>query len=203
MAQNNYYVEYATTGRATCKNKKCGKKIDKDILRIGKRFPSARFTDDGEQTDWYHWNCVFDALSRARKTTKRIESVDDLVGFNGLADAEQKLLKKAIEQNIYPSPGGEGNSGTSSSTTNSKSEKPKTKSKKTKMEAWISGPGGVEIGPISSKFFVGRGSNTSVFDKKVSKHQVELNGDNDFITVSARGINPIFIMKKGEKNRNE
>jgi hypothetical protein len=78
-----------------CKAKNCRKIIDKDELRIGKRFPSARFEEGGEATDWFHpvrltersWRsplglkaCIFDQLSRAKSTTKKIDSTADLQG---------------------------------------------------------------------------------------------------------------------------
>jgi hypothetical protein len=41
-----------------------------------------------------------EALRRARKSTKRIESEEDLEGFNTLADKEQEMIKECIKGTI-------------------------------------------------------------------------------------------------------
>ena len=76
-----------------CKLKDCKQKIEKDELRIGKKFPNSFFTEEGESTEWYHPKCIFQKLKKAKATTKKIESEEDLQGFGDLADDEQKKIK--------------------------------------------------------------------------------------------------------------
>eukprot|EP00118_Oscarella_pearsei_P009396 m.54141 g.54141 ORF g.54141 m.54141 type:complete len:870 (+) comp34313_c0_seq13:36-2645(+) len=93
MADNEYVVEYAKTGRSGCK--KCKEKIGKGAARIGKE-TSSPFGDDGKMTVWYHVECMFDALKRARATTKKIETTHDLKGFDLLDRDEQDDVKRLI-----------------------------------------------------------------------------------------------------------
>jgi hypothetical protein len=52
MATNTYVVEYAKTGRASCKNKPCKKKtIEKDSVRVGKVSPNP-FSDGDTKTEY-------------------------------------------------------------------------------------------------------------------------------------------------------
>lgn len=98
MADNRYCVEYANTGRASCKDTKCleaSKNIPKGFLRVGKVSPSP-FAEDAEMTSWYHFACAFNALSRARASTKKIEQEDDLEGFDQVKAEDQKKLRELI-----------------------------------------------------------------------------------------------------------
>jgi hypothetical protein len=52
MATNTYVVEYAKTGRASCKNKPCKKKtIEKDSVRVGKVSPNP-FSEGDTKTEY-------------------------------------------------------------------------------------------------------------------------------------------------------
>ncbi|KAG2496200.1 hypothetical protein HYH03_005799 [Edaphochlamys debaryana] len=54
-----YSVEYDPSGRATCKNTKCGTKIEKNTMR----FASVSESDDGKRfTNNYHIGCVSDKI---------------------------------------------------------------------------------------------------------------------------------------------
>ncbi len=90
-------------------------------MRIGKRFPSARFTGLNKEKRFNSSQRTANKLTgfttivssrlfllginllkqqtRARKTTKKMESVDDLQGFDLLADAEQELVKRCFKGN--------------------------------------------------------------------------------------------------------
>lgn len=46
---------------------------------------------------WYHAKCMFDALTRARATTKKIESMDDLEGSDLLRDTDKAEVQKMID----------------------------------------------------------------------------------------------------------
>jgi len=73
MATNNteYIIEYAKTARANCKLKSCKGTITKGELRVGKKFPSSRFTADGMAINWFHIGCMFETLSRARSQSSK------------------------------------------------------------------------------------------------------------------------------------
>lgn len=92
MANNRYCVDLAKRGTAACKN--CNVKIDKGIVRIGKIIPNPFTESGGEMKQWFHIRCMFDKLSRARVTTKKIEDTDDLEGWDDLdADSKSEILK--------------------------------------------------------------------------------------------------------------
>jgi len=94
MANNEYVVEYAKTGRSGCKDTKCKKKIAEDSVRFGKIFDSP-FGDD-KQTHWYHPECIFNYFARAKASTKKIESSDDIQGFDSLNKSDQKIIENLI-----------------------------------------------------------------------------------------------------------
>ena len=103
MADNQYVVEYAKTGRSSCKLR--GKthqcpvvKIEKAVLRLGIQKPN--FMDDSGDsmmTDWFHAPCFFSKLSRMRKSSRTVSSPDDLDGFDALAPEDQVLVKDYID----------------------------------------------------------------------------------------------------------
>jgi predicted DNA-binding WGR domain protein len=47
-------------------------------------------------TAWYHAACAFSALKRARKSTKKIDSEDDLEGFDDINEEDQELIRGLI-----------------------------------------------------------------------------------------------------------
>jgi len=51
---------------------------------------------DDKMTKWYHAKCAFSALKRAKASTKKIESSDDLQGFEDLDTVRQKKIKALI-----------------------------------------------------------------------------------------------------------
>ena len=46
---------------------------------------------------WFHLSCMFESLSRARATTKKIESPADLEGFSDINDEDKEEIKKLIK----------------------------------------------------------------------------------------------------------
>ena len=94
MGEPQFFAEYAKQGRAKCKN--CKEKIEKSCLRIGKLVPNHFSDDGGMMKEWYHMKCIFDKLSRARSTTKRIESTDEVDGFTSLEEDDKKSIEKFI-----------------------------------------------------------------------------------------------------------
>ena len=94
-----FLVEYAAQGRAKCKT--CKQQIEKSVTRIGKLVSNPFSEDGGMMKQWYHVSCIFDALSRARATTKKIESTDDLGGFENLKDDDQSKILSLIKGLCY------------------------------------------------------------------------------------------------------
>lgn len=94
MAEQRFLVEYAKRGTAGCK--KCKDKIVKGIVRIGKIVPNPFSESAGEMKEWYHVKCIFEKLERARATTKKIEDLTELEGWEELQDEDKDLIKKHI-----------------------------------------------------------------------------------------------------------
>uniref|UniRef100_A0A8C7I985 DNA ligase n=1 Tax=Oncorhynchus kisutch TaxID=8019 RepID=A0A8C7I985_ONCKI len=94
MAEQRYCVEYAKRGTAGCK--KCKDKIMKGLTRIGKIVPNPFSESAGEMKEWYHVKCIFEKLERARATTKKIEDITDLEGWEELQDEDKELINKLV-----------------------------------------------------------------------------------------------------------
>uniref|UniRef100_A0A4W4EA51 DNA ligase n=1 Tax=Electrophorus electricus TaxID=8005 RepID=A0A4W4EA51_ELEEL len=94
MAEQRYCVEYAKRGTAGCK--KCKDKIMKGLVRIGKIVPNPFSESAGEMKEWYHMKCIFEKLERARATTKKIEDITDLEGWEELQDEDKELINKHV-----------------------------------------------------------------------------------------------------------
>eukprot|EP01029_Cantina_marsupialis_P019698 TRINITY_DN4580_c0_g1_i1.p1 TRINITY_DN4580_c0_g1~~TRINITY_DN4580_c0_g1_i1.p1 ORF type:complete len:1207 (-),score=475.35 TRINITY_DN4580_c0_g1_i1:263-3883(-) len=92
MANNKYEVQYAKSGRSTCKDTQCKKGIEKGSLRIGKLTPNPFGDENDTMPTWYHPKCMFNTLKRARATTKKIESEEDLIGFDDLEAKDQGFI---------------------------------------------------------------------------------------------------------------
>ncbi|KAK1787571.1 hypothetical protein P4O66_016069, partial [Electrophorus voltai] len=96
MAEQRYCVEYAKRGTAGCK--KCKDKIMKGLVRIGKIVPNPFSESAGEMKEWYHVKCIFEKLERARATTKKIEDITDLEGWEELQDEDKELINKHVTE---------------------------------------------------------------------------------------------------------
>ncbi|KAM8834865.1 DNA ligase 3 [Synchiropus picturatus] len=94
MAEQRFLVEYAKRGTAGCK--KCKDKIQKGIVRIGKVVPNPFSESAGDMKEWYHVKCIFEKLERARATTKKIEDITDLEGWEELQDEDKALINKHV-----------------------------------------------------------------------------------------------------------
>ena len=98
-----FMVEYAPQGRAKCKT--CKQQIEKTTTRIGKLVSNPFSDDGGFMKQWYHVPCIFDSLSRARSTTKKIDSKEDLAGFEKIKDDDQETILGLIKGGVlvlYP-----------------------------------------------------------------------------------------------------
>uniref|UniRef100_A0A8C1XE20 DNA ligase n=1 Tax=Cyprinus carpio TaxID=7962 RepID=A0A8C1XE20_CYPCA len=94
MAEQRYCVEYAKRGTAGCK--KCKDKIMKGVVRIGKIVPNPFSESAGEMKEWYHVKCIFEKLERARATTKKIDDITELEGWEELQDEDKELINKHV-----------------------------------------------------------------------------------------------------------
>ncbi|NXN86021.1 DNLI3 ligase, partial [Bombycilla garrulus] len=96
MAEQRYCVDYAKRGTAGCK--KCKEKIVKGMVRIGKIVPNPFTESGGDMKEWYHVKCIFEKLDKARATTKKIEDITDLEGWEELQDEEKEMINKHISE---------------------------------------------------------------------------------------------------------
>lgn len=94
MSEQRFLVEYAKRGTAGCK--KCKDKIQKGIVRIGKVVPNPFSESAGEMKEWYHVKCIFEKLERARATTKKIEDLTELEGWEELQDEDKEIINKHV-----------------------------------------------------------------------------------------------------------
>ncbi|XP_061596279.1 DNA ligase 3 isoform X2 [Cololabis saira] len=94
MSEQRFIVEYAKRGTAGCK--KCKDKIMKGIIRIGKIVPNPFSESAGEMKEWYHVKCIFEKLERARATTKKIEDITELEGWEELQDEDKDVINKHV-----------------------------------------------------------------------------------------------------------
>jgi len=100
--QHVFEVEYAKSGRATCKQ--CKTKIDKDALRLGHKTVAQTSGDGGEDasaraashmmesTKWYHRECF--ALMKGKAWFKKNlpENANICGGFEALKEEDQQLV---------------------------------------------------------------------------------------------------------------
>ncbi|XP_037023135.2 DNA ligase 3 isoform X2 [Artibeus jamaicensis] len=94
MAEQRFCVDYAKRSTAGCK--KCKEKIVKGVCRIGKVVPNPFSEAGGEMKEWYHIKCMFEKLERARATTKKIEDLTELEGWEELEDNEKEQISQHI-----------------------------------------------------------------------------------------------------------
>jgi len=96
MAENTYSVGYSTNARAKCKYNGCAKTIEKDEVRFSKSSSSG--FSDRPKCDYYHSKCMFLSFVRARKTTKKIESMSDIEGLGELKAEDKDNIKKLLKE---------------------------------------------------------------------------------------------------------
>ncbi|XP_073521073.1 DNA ligase 3 [Phyllobates terribilis] len=96
MAEQRYCIEYAKRGTAGCK--KCKEKIGKGLVRIGKIVPNPFSESAGDMKEWYHVKCMFEKLERVRATTKKIDDLTELEGWQELQDPEKELINQHVKE---------------------------------------------------------------------------------------------------------
>ncbi|XP_051881055.1 poly [ADP-ribose] polymerase 1 isoform X2 [Pristis pectinata] len=89
---SDFAVEYAKSNRSTCKG--CGKKIEKDTVRISKKMIDPEKPQLGMIDRWYHPDCFVG--SRAELGFLPSYSAVQLKGFNTLTADDKAELKKKL-----------------------------------------------------------------------------------------------------------
>eukprot|EP00930_Biecheleria_cincta_P084315 TRINITY_DN73800_c0_g1_i1.p1 TRINITY_DN73800_c0_g1~~TRINITY_DN73800_c0_g1_i1.p1 ORF type:complete len:510 (-),score=128.99 TRINITY_DN73800_c0_g1_i1:587-2116(-) len=101
--QYKWKVDYASRGgggKAMCRDTDCLERhrqdgvrsIDKGELRIGRRV----LVENKVVIMWHHARCIFNTFLRSRKTTRVIESPEDLEGFEKIDPEDQDFLRRII-----------------------------------------------------------------------------------------------------------
>ncbi|KAK9887990.1 hypothetical protein WA026_000280 [Henosepilachna vigintioctopunctata] len=93
--EKDFVVEIAKQGRATCK--KCKAKCLQNELRLAKLMPNP-FSSEGKMKSWFHVECLFEQFLKQRPTTKRIECITDIGGFESLPTSAQEQLSERIRK---------------------------------------------------------------------------------------------------------
>eukprot|EP00435_Cladocopium_sp_Y103_P026790 s158_g6.t1 len=90
-----YVVDYAKTGRSSCKEFRCRKAISAGELRIGIEAPE----DDhrGSQLGWYHPSCLWKTFSFQKNANKKIESTTDIQNFHHLKAEDKELIQSLLD----------------------------------------------------------------------------------------------------------
>lgn len=96
-----YRVEYAKSGRASCK--KCSESIPKDSLRMAIMVQSPMF--DGKVPHWYHFSCFWKVGHSIRQPDVEVD------GFSELRWDDQQKVKKTAEAGGVTGKGQDGSGG--------------------------------------------------------------------------------------------
>ncbi|XP_055949557.1 poly [ADP-ribose] polymerase 1-like [Argiope bruennichi] len=80
-----FAVEYAKSGRASCK--KCKQNIAKDALRMAIMVQSHMY--DGKMPLWHHWKCFFEKKNK-------LQSISEIANFDNLRWEDQEKIKKKL-----------------------------------------------------------------------------------------------------------
>ncbi|XP_054263883.1 DNA ligase 3 isoform X2 [Macrosteles quadrilineatus] len=92
--QKRFAADRAKLGRAGCK--KCKQKIETGALRIAKIAPNPFGSGGGAMKMWHHANCMFEVFAKQRATTARIESGDDVEGWDNLSPEDQEEILQLV-----------------------------------------------------------------------------------------------------------
>ncbi|KAF4524111.1 hypothetical protein B566_EDAN007694, partial [Ephemera danica] len=134
-----FAAERAKSGRASCK--RCKGKLESGLLRVARLVPNPFGSDGSRMKAWHHVTCLFDALSKARATTRKIESPeDDIEGWDLLTDEDKAEIEKHMQE--------------ASAATSAKKPKKataKTESPAKRSEQTVAKPKNTEAGAASSE----------------------------------------------------
>ncbi|XP_037027117.1 DNA ligase 3 [Bradysia coprophila] len=93
-SEKPFHIEKAKTGRASCK--RCKNKCENNEIRIAKMVSNA--FGSGLMKQWYHIDCLLDSFKTQRATTKTIETIDDISGWETIGDLDKDLIMEKLEQ---------------------------------------------------------------------------------------------------------
>jgi len=95
LEPGQFTVIYAANNRTSCNDKDCKKRIDKDEVIIGR----ATGKKDSVNVKFFHPECFFQSQKRFRgEKVQKVESKSDLIGFDKLEPAHQKLVEKYLNR---------------------------------------------------------------------------------------------------------
>ena len=87
-------------GQSLCTDNHCleeSRKIAKNELRIGRRYPSFFGSQQGIAVNWFHPKCMFNQMTRARTSTQVIQRPEDIDHFFELPSNHQDFLLNLIQ----------------------------------------------------------------------------------------------------------
>nr|CAH7750695.1 unnamed protein product [Callosobruchus chinensis] len=87
-----FAVEIAKGGRAACK--KCKEKCESGVVRIAKLMSNP--FGAGKMKAWHHVDCMFEVFLKQRQSTQRIESSDDIDGWDTISKEDQKYILEKL-----------------------------------------------------------------------------------------------------------
>lgn len=93
VEEKPFAIERAKQGRAVCK--KCKQKCLQGELRLAKLVYNP--FGAGKMKAWHHIECLFEAFLKQRKTTKRLDSPDEIDGWSDLEEDEQDDIINRIK----------------------------------------------------------------------------------------------------------
>merc|ERR1712050_264209 len=94
-----YHAEYARSNRATCKEFRCKRKIEKGELRIGKKQDENDHM--GADLGWYCFEdaqgpCLWKTFTYKKNANKPIAYVSDISGFAELREVDQARIEAIL-----------------------------------------------------------------------------------------------------------
>eukprot|EP00043_Microstomoeca_roanoka_P027821 m.16112 g.16112 ORF g.16112 m.16112 type:complete len:130 (+) comp8007_c0_seq1:335-724(+) len=89
-----FQIEPARSSRSTCE--RCKDKIDRHELRIKEIYQGAVSGYGRSTSHWYHLPCFFQHQLHPRHTTKKLQDVSELDGYEELDDEDKKTIEDAI-----------------------------------------------------------------------------------------------------------
>lgn len=93
MSDSKFLIDYS---KRASKCKKCKAAIEKGSKRLGKLVPNAFGESDSDMKQYYHIDCLFDSFKRTKASTKIIESVDDILGFDKISQKDKDFIIEKI-----------------------------------------------------------------------------------------------------------
>jgi DNA ligase-3 len=96
MSETKFSVDYS---KRLSKCKKCKLEIAKGNIRLAKNVQNFFGGEDSDKDmkQYYHIKCLFETFKRAKATTRKIESADDIEDFKSIKEDDKKDILKLID----------------------------------------------------------------------------------------------------------